>query len=226
MVANGPLPLGTVSALQVDPASVVPTIIPMSAPLPAMGVVPTARQSVLEVHATAASGPAPPGKVCAAQWAPPSVLDNTMPSVSVVSLPTAQQSEEETHVTPERGPASLGRVSLLQVAPASVVARAIPVPGPKKTPGPLFPKTPVLPVLPVLPVPLLPVLPVPLLPVPLLPVVPVPPTNPGKFAPTVRHLELDTHVIESSGPVPAGRPWVAHVCPPSVVESTAPLLKL
>jgi hypothetical protein len=165
---------------------------------------------VLEVHATAASGPAPPGKVCAAQWAPPSVLDNTMPSVSVVSLPTAQQSEEETHVTPERGPASLGRVSLLQVAPAS------------KTP--VLPVLPV-PLLPVLPVPLLPVLPVPLLPVPLLPVAPVPPTKPGKFAPTVRHLELDTQPMENSGPVPAGRLWVFHVCPPSVVESTTPLMK-
>src|ERR1700694_4853638 len=61
-VARGPVPLGMVSAFQVVPPSVVPTTIPMSAPFPAMGVVPAAWQSELEVHDTAAIGPTDLGR--------------------------------------------------------------------------------------------------------------------------------------------------------------------
>jgi hypothetical protein len=111
-------PLGAVWFVQDAPPFAVVTITPTEFEL-----WPTAKQALVEVHATPDRELMPPGSVWLSQVVPPLVVARTTPSSGAPrSYPTAKQSVTDGQAIPARADTPPGSDWLVHVEPRSVVA--------------------------------------------------------------------------------------------------------
>jgi hypothetical protein len=112
---NGPVPVGNVAGVHVEP----PLEVPRTWPLP-ISSAPDVRQLVVEVQATASRLLELDGTAWAAHVVPPSVVWTITGVSKSVAVPTDVQVVEVPQSIPMRSPATAGAGSAFQVVPPLV----------------------------------------------------------------------------------------------------------